>query len=96
MCVDVSASRLDYCGVIVLIITSHVPWFHFVFYCDHLAQFIYIGSFLVLGVMAVCFVLRDEFRRPSYRWIRFSKQQYSADDFPVDWLEGTTMKALVR
>ena len=73
MCVDVCAARLDYCGVIVLIVTSHIPWLHFVFYCDHLVQFVYISSFLALGVMAVCFVVRDEFRRPSYRWIRFSK-----------------------
>jgi len=69
----ICVARLDYCGVVVLIVTSHVPWFHFVFYCDHLVQFVYITSFLALGAMAVCFVLRDEFRRPSYRWIRFSK-----------------------
>ena len=73
MCVCVCAARLDYCGVIVLIITSHVPWLHFVFYCNRLVQFIYIASLLALGVAAVCFVMRDEFRRPGYRWIRFCK-----------------------
>jgi len=65
--------RLDYCGIIVLIVTSHIPWLHFVFYCDSLVQLFYITSFLALGAMAICFVMRDEFRRPGYRWIRFCK-----------------------
>jgi len=69
MCVH--AGRLDYCGIIVLIITSHVPWLHFVFYCDSLVQILYMASLLAVGALALCYAMRDEFRRPTYRWIRF-------------------------
>ena len=76
-------TRLDYCGIIVLIVTSYIPWLHFVFYCSSLVQCVYIGGFLSLGAASICFVVRDEFRHPSYRWIRF--RECSFMQFCCSW-----------
>ena len=85
LCVSVCVctTRLDYCGIIVLIVTSYIPWLHFVFYCSSLVQCVYIGGFLSLGAASICFVVRDEFRHPSYRWIRF--RECSFMQFCCSW-----------
>jgi adiponectin receptor len=64
-------AKLDYVGVIVLIVTSYIPWLHFAFYCNTSVKLGYIFILLLLGALCISVVVKDEFREPSYRWIRF-------------------------
>lgn len=66
-------NRIDYCGVIILIMTSYIPWLHFAFYCQRYIKLSYMVLVTVLGLACISVVVRDEFREPCYRWLRLGK-----------------------
>lgn len=63
--------RIDYCGVIILIMTSYVPWLHFAFYCQLFVKLFYMLLVSALGMGCISVVVQDKFREPCYRWLRF-------------------------
>ena len=65
------ALRMDYCGIIVLTVTSYIPWLRFAFYNDLSVQLMYMIAITVFGAMGIAVVIRDEFREPHFRYIRF-------------------------
>lgn len=62
--------RLDYCGIIILIVTSFPPWLYFAFYCHWAIKCAYISLVTSLGVASVAVVLQDRFRTPAYLHLR--------------------------
>lgn len=63
-------SKLDYCGIALLIIGSFVPWLYYGFYCDTQPKLIYLTVVVVLGIAAVVVSLWDKFGEPRYRPLR--------------------------
>lgn len=64
-------AKIDYCGVIILIMTSYVPWLHFAFYCQLFVKLFYMLLVSALGMGCISVVVQDKFREPCYRWLRF-------------------------
>lgn len=63
-------SKLDYCGIALLIIGSFVPWLYYGFYCDTQPKLIYLTVVIVLGIAAVVVSLWDKFGEPRFRPLR--------------------------
>ncbi|KAG9508714.1 Adiponectin receptor protein, partial [Fragariocoptes setiger] len=63
-------SRMDYCGIISLILFSFVPWIHYGFYLYPKLKAFYLILVITLGFMAVNILMQDKFSRKSYRWLR--------------------------
>ncbi|UYV83357.1 ADIPOR2, partial [Cordylochernes scorpioides] len=66
----VMISRLDYCGIAVLIMGSFVPWLYYGFYCEFFKKLIYLTLVLILGVCSMVVSLWDRFGEPRFRWLR--------------------------
>ena len=66
-----SICRMDYCGIIILIVASFVPWLHFAFYRDLVIQIAYLIAVGLFGAVCSSVVIRDEFSQPRYRTMRF-------------------------
>jgi len=65
-------SKLDYCGIAILIMGSFVPWLYYGFYCDFQPKLIYLTSVVLLGITTIVVSLWDKFSTPKYRGIRAS------------------------
>lgn len=63
-------SRLDYCGISLLITGSFVPWLYYGFYCEYHLKLIYLLLVSVLGVTTVIVALSEFFSLPENRPIR--------------------------
>ncbi|XP_023219196.1 adiponectin receptor protein-like [Centruroides sculpturatus] len=63
-------SKLDYCGIAVLIIGSFVPWLYYGFYCQYQLKVFYFCLVFVLGTSAIIVSLWDKFSEPRFRWLR--------------------------
>lgn len=63
-------SKLDYCGIALLIIGSFVPWLYYGFYCEFQPKLIYLVVVIVLGASAIIVSLWDRFGEPKFRWLR--------------------------
>lgn len=63
-------AKLDYCGVIGLIVMSAVPWIYYGFYCRHFLKITYMSFMTVCGIVCITVVLRDKFSAPQYRSLR--------------------------
>ncbi|CAG0897950.1 unnamed protein product [Darwinula stevensoni] len=63
-------SKLDYCGIALLITGSFVPWLYYGFYCEFQPKLIYLTAVVSLGISAMIVSLWDKFSEPQYRWLR--------------------------
>ncbi|EDV91361.1 adiponectin receptor protein isoform X1 [Drosophila grimshawi] len=63
-------SKLDYCGIALLIMGSFVPWLYYGFYCHYQPKVIYLSVVCVLGCLSIIVSLWDKFSEPSLRPLR--------------------------
>lgn len=63
-------SKLDYCGIALLIMGSFVPWLYYGFYCHYHPKVIYLSVVVVLGISSVIVSLWDKFSEPNLRPLR--------------------------
>ncbi|XP_070072750.1 adiponectin receptor protein isoform X2 [Drosophila takahashii] len=63
-------SKLDYCGIALLIMGSFVPWLYYGFYCHYQPKVIYLSVVCVLGVLSIVVSLWDKFSEPALRPLR--------------------------
>ncbi|XP_022214522.1 adiponectin receptor protein isoform X2 [Drosophila obscura] len=63
-------SKLDYCGIALLIMGSFVPWLYYGFYCHYQPKVIYLSVVCVLGVLSIVVSLWDKFSEPAFRPLR--------------------------
>lgn len=69
-CVGKLFSKLDYCGIAMLIMGSFVPWLYYGFYCDYQPKLIYLSVVVVLGITSIVVSLWERFGEPNYRPLR--------------------------
>ncbi|XP_035892242.1 adiponectin receptor protein [Anopheles stephensi] len=63
-------SKLDYCGIALLIMGSFVPWLYYGFYCHYKHKLIYLTVVIVLGITSIITSLWDKFSQPNLRPLR--------------------------
>lgn len=63
-------SKLDYCGIALLIMGSFVPWLYYGFYCHYNHKIIYLSVVSVLGILSIVVSLWDKFSEPNLRPLR--------------------------
>lgn len=63
-------SKLDYCGIALLIMGSFVPWLYYGFYCHYEHKLVYLSVVMVLGVLSIIVSLYDKFSEPNLRPLR--------------------------
>lgn len=63
-------SKLDYCGIALLIMGSFVPWLYYGFYCDFQPKLIYLTAVVVLGITTIIVSLWERFSTPTFRPLR--------------------------
>lgn len=63
-------SKLDYCGIALLIMGSFVPWLYYGFYCHYKHKMIYLTVVIVLGITSIITSLWDKFSQPNLRPLR--------------------------
>ncbi|EDW98019.2 adiponectin receptor protein isoform X1 [Drosophila yakuba] len=63
-------SKLDYCGIALLIMGSFVPWLYYGFYCHYQPKVIYLSVVSILGILSIVVSLWDKFSEPSLRPLR--------------------------
>ncbi|KAA8522974.1 hypothetical protein F0562_009397 [Nyssa sinensis] len=62
--------RIDYVGIAVMIITSFFPPIYYIFQCDTLWQFIYLGGITVMGIFTIATLLSPSLSTGKYRPFR--------------------------
>lgn len=63
-------SKLDYCGISLLIMGSSVPWLYYSFYCHFQPKLIYLVGICTLGIATIMVSLLDRFAEPAWRSFR--------------------------
>lgn len=63
-------SKLDYCGISLLIMSSNVPWLYYGFYCHFQPKLIYLIAICVLGTGTILISFLDKFSVPEWRAFR--------------------------
>lgn len=63
-------SKLDYCGISLLIMCSNVPWLYYGFYCHFHPKVIYLIAVCVLGVATILISFIEKFSVPEWRTFR--------------------------
>lgn len=63
-------SRLDYCGIALLIAGSFVPFLYYGFYCHYVTKLCYLLLVTALGVLTVIVSLWERFSAPNFRHMR--------------------------
>ncbi|XP_018328019.1 adiponectin receptor protein isoform X2 [Agrilus planipennis] len=63
-------SKLDYCGIALLIMGSFVPWLYYGFYCHFRPKVVYLSVVCVLGITSIMVSLWDKFSEPAWRPFR--------------------------
>ncbi|XP_026474294.1 adiponectin receptor protein-like isoform X3 [Ctenocephalides felis] len=63
-------SKLDYCGIALLIMGSFVPWLYYGFYCHYQPKLIYLSVVVILGILSIIVSLWDRFSEPKLRPLR--------------------------
>jgi channel protein (hemolysin III family) len=67
-----SYNKLDYVGIVAMIVGSFLPMLHYGFYCHPRLQAAYMTMIVSLGAAATYTVLSKKFTSPAYRPIRTS------------------------
>ncbi|KAJ8753222.1 hypothetical protein K2173_017825 [Erythroxylum novogranatense] len=62
--------RIDYTGITTMIITSFFPPIYYIFQCDALWQFVYIGAITGMGVFTIAILLSPSLSTGKYRTFR--------------------------
>lgn len=60
-------SKLDYCGISLLITSSGIPWLYYAFYCHMQPKRIYLTAICILGIATVLVTMIDSFSTPQWR-----------------------------
>ncbi|XP_045469164.1 adiponectin receptor protein isoform X4 [Harmonia axyridis] len=63
-------SKLDYCGIALLIMGSFVPWLYYGFYCHFRPKVVYLSIVCALGLTSIIVSLWDKFSEPEWRPFR--------------------------
>lgn len=63
-------SKLDYCGIALLIMGSFVPWLYYGFYCHFRPKVVYLSVVCALGVTSIMVSLWDKFSESTWRPFR--------------------------
>ncbi|CAF0732909.1 unnamed protein product [Adineta steineri] len=63
-------SKLDYCGIAILIIGSIIPLLYYQFYCEFGTKLAYLTLIGVLGIGCIVISMWDKFNSPEYRVYR--------------------------
>ncbi|CAF4010309.1 unnamed protein product [Adineta steineri] len=63
-------SKLDYCGISILIIASFIPWIYYGFYCEFGTKIAYLLITALLGGGCIIASMWDKFATPEYRTYR--------------------------
>ncbi|XP_066251804.1 adiponectin receptor protein isoform X1 [Euwallacea similis] len=63
-------SKLDYCGIALLIMGSFVPWLYYGFYCHFKPKVIYLSVVCALGITSIMVSLWDKFSESGWRPFR--------------------------
>ncbi|KAL3270947.1 hypothetical protein HHI36_021452 [Cryptolaemus montrouzieri] len=63
-------SKLDYCGISLLIMGSFVPWLYYGFYCHFRPKVVYLLVTCTLGIASIGVSLWDKFSETSWRHVR--------------------------
>ncbi|WFD29330.1 hypothetical protein MSPP1_000339 [Malassezia sp. CBS 17886] len=70
LAVSKSFNRLDYVGIVVMIVGSNIPALHYSFYCRRDLQAAYVAVVVALGTVALNLVVRPVYATPRYRPVR--------------------------
>ncbi|KAJ0031428.1 hypothetical protein Pint_14323 [Pistacia integerrima] len=62
--------RLDYAGISLMIVSSFYAPIYYSFYCNPYAQFIYLTSITILGILAIITLLAPALSSPRFRSFR--------------------------
>merc|ERR1712106_379674 len=62
--------KLDYTGIVCLIVGSFVPFLYYGFYCQPLIRQLYLVVIIVLGLCTMCVIMMDRFGSPEYKKVR--------------------------
>ncbi|KAK4604507.1 hypothetical protein RGQ29_012839 [Quercus rubra] len=62
--------RMDYVGITIMIITSFFPPIYYIFECDPLWQFVYLGGITAMGMFTVVTMLSPSLSSSKYRAFR--------------------------
>jgi len=68
--VSKSFKKMDYAGIVTLIVGSFVPFIYYAFYCQRTAQVVYLTTISLLGLGTILVTLMDRFGTPEYRKVR--------------------------
>lgn len=63
-------SKLDYCGIALLITGSFIPWLYYGFYCDTKLKLLYISIAVLLCACTIVVSLSEKFSEPHFRPFR--------------------------
>ncbi|GMI84259.1 heptahelical transmembrane protein1 [Hibiscus trionum] len=67
---NLSLLRLDYAGITTMIITSFFPPIYYIFQCDPLWHFVYLGGITVLGLFTIVTLLTPALSTKKFRGFR--------------------------
>ena len=73
--------RLDYCGIIMMIVASFTPWLYYGFYCRTTPAILYQVSVSGFGIACSVFALKDKFSLPEYRLIRAGRHNFVSQSY---------------
>ncbi|KAJ6355128.1 hypothetical protein OIU77_005675 [Salix suchowensis] len=62
--------RMDYVGIVIMIITSFFPPIYYIFQCEQLWQFIYLGGITVIGMFTIVTLLSPSLSTGKFRAFR--------------------------
>lgn len=68
--IKIYVNSLDYAGIDILILGSFYPPIYYLFYCEPMWIYIYLGAISVLGAFVLLITFSSNFQEPHFRWFR--------------------------